>query len=127
MFVLHDVKRRVMTWLCDVSAIMYPMVNSFIHIVMYTYYGMAAMGPHMQKYLWWKRYLTMLQIVSDLPVFLLYGGQYGLFHLTETYVLFQCKHTNKLTSELTYKGKQTITSMNKTNTQKSAKKTVEVR
>lgn len=44
------------------QTIMYPLVNSFIHIVMYTYYGMAAMGPHMQKYLWWKRYLTMLQI-----------------------------------------------------------------
>ncbi|XP_076462594.1 very long chain fatty acid elongase 4-like [Babylonia areolata] len=44
------------------QTIMYPLVNSFIHIIMYTYYGMAAMGPHMQKYLWWKRYLTMLQI-----------------------------------------------------------------
>jgi elongation of very long chain fatty acids protein 4 len=43
---------------------MYPLVNSFIHIVMYTYYGLAAMGPHMQKYLWWKKYLTMMQIVS---------------------------------------------------------------
>ncbi|XP_078417083.1 ELOVL fatty acid elongase 8b isoform X3 [Cetorhinus maximus] len=40
------------------------LLNSFVHIVMYLYYGIAAMGPHMQKYLWWKRYLTMLQLLQ---------------------------------------------------------------
>lgn len=40
------------------------LVNTFVHIVMYSYYGLAAIGPHMQKYLWWKRYLTSLQLVS---------------------------------------------------------------
>ncbi|XP_048458078.1 ELOVL fatty acid elongase 8b [Rhincodon typus] len=44
------------------------LLNSFVHIVMYLYYGIAAMGPHMQKYLWWKRYLTMLQLVGLLYV-----------------------------------------------------------
>ncbi|KAJ8346163.1 hypothetical protein SKAU_G00303560, partial [Synaphobranchus kaupii] len=34
------------------------MINSFVHIVMYLYYGLAALGPRMQRYLWWKRYLT---------------------------------------------------------------------
>lgn len=42
------------------------LINSFIHVIMYTYYLLAAMGPHMQKYLWWKKYLTIMQIVSDL-------------------------------------------------------------
>ena len=42
------------------------MVNSFIHLVMYTYYFLAALGPQYQKYLWWKRYMTKLQIVSTL-------------------------------------------------------------
>lgn len=37
-------------------------INSFVHAVMYTYYGMSAMGPHMQKYLWWKKYITILQL-----------------------------------------------------------------
>lgn len=55
--------------ICDVllllfSALLYPLVNSFIHVLMYVYYGLAAMGPHMQKYLWWKRYLTIMQIVG---------------------------------------------------------------
>ena len=40
------------------------MINSFIHVVMYTYYGIAALGPQYQKYLWWKRYLTIMQLVS---------------------------------------------------------------
>ena len=35
-------------------------VNTFVHIIMYAYYMLAAMGPHMQKYLWWKKYLTLL-------------------------------------------------------------------
>ena len=38
-------------------------LNSFVHIWMYAYYGLSAMGPHMQKYLWWKKYLTKLQLV----------------------------------------------------------------
>lgn len=31
---------------------------------MYFYYMMSAMGPQYQKYLWWKKYMTELQIVS---------------------------------------------------------------
>ena len=42
------------------------MLNSFIHLVMYTYYGLAALGPKYQKYLWWKKYMTKMQIVSKI-------------------------------------------------------------
>lgn len=42
------------------------LVNTFVHIVMYSYYGLAAIGPHMQKYLWWKRYLTSMQLVCHI-------------------------------------------------------------
>lgn len=41
------------------------LVNSFVHIVMYTYYMLAALGPNVQKYLWWKKYLTTLQLVRN--------------------------------------------------------------
>uniref|UniRef100_A0A8C8S5B9 Elongation of very long chain fatty acids protein n=1 Tax=Pelusios castaneus TaxID=367368 RepID=A0A8C8S5B9_9SAUR len=40
------------------------MLNSFVHIFMYSYYGLASLGPQMQRYLWWKRYLTILQLVG---------------------------------------------------------------
>ncbi|GFV73045.1 elongation of very long chain fatty acids protein 4 [Trichonephila clavipes] len=40
-------------------------VNTMVHVIMYSYYCLAAFGPHMQKYLWWKRHLTRLQIVFE--------------------------------------------------------------
>ncbi|KAK3103302.1 hypothetical protein FSP39_018353, partial [Pinctada imbricata] len=39
-------------------------INSAIHVLMYTYYFLAAMGPHMQKFLWWKKYMTTLQLIQ---------------------------------------------------------------
>jgi hypothetical protein len=31
---------------------------------MYSYYALAAFGPKVQKYLWWKRYITQIQIIQ---------------------------------------------------------------
>lgn len=45
-------------------------LNSFIHIIMYTYYGLAAMGPEIQKRLWWKEYLTLLQMAQFVIILL---------------------------------------------------------
>ncbi|KAG5675216.1 hypothetical protein PVAND_005140 [Polypedilum vanderplanki] len=45
-------------------------LNTFVHIVMYTYYMLAAIGPEMQRYLWWKKYLTILQMVQFAVVFI---------------------------------------------------------
>ncbi|XP_077285169.1 very long chain fatty acid elongase AAEL008004 [Arctopsyche grandis] len=39
-------------------------INSFIHIIMYTYYLIAGLGPQYQKFLWWKKYVTRLQLVQ---------------------------------------------------------------
>ncbi|XP_074036575.1 very long chain fatty acid elongase AAEL008004 isoform X2 [Leptinotarsa decemlineata] len=41
-----------------------PLLNTFVHIIMYSYYLLSAMGPSLKKYLWWKRYLTSLQIIQ---------------------------------------------------------------
>lgn len=40
------------------------LLNTFVHIVMYFYYMLAAIGPQLQKYLWWKKYLTALQMIQ---------------------------------------------------------------
>lgn len=37
-------------------------INSFVHVVMYAYYGLAAISPQMQPYLWWKAHITKLQL-----------------------------------------------------------------
>ncbi|XP_075750442.1 very long chain fatty acid elongase AAEL008004-like [Rhipicephalus microplus] len=39
-------------------------LNVFVHIIMYSYYFPSTFGPAVRKYLWWKRYLTTLQIVQ---------------------------------------------------------------
>lgn len=39
-------------------------INAGIHVLMYGYYGLAAFGPKIQKYLWWKKYLTIIQMVN---------------------------------------------------------------
>ncbi|KAI2796949.1 hypothetical protein RDWZM_004321 [Blomia tropicalis] len=42
----------------------FPLINLFIHTIMYSYYCLAALGPSVRKYLWWKKYLTILQMVQ---------------------------------------------------------------
>jgi len=39
-------------------------MNAFIHIVMYSYYFLAAQGPWIQPYLWWKKYITTIQLIQ---------------------------------------------------------------
>ncbi|MBE7326094.1 elongation of very long chain fatty acids protein, partial [Nocardioides sp. Y6] len=42
------------------------MLNCAVHVIMYTYYGMTALGPSFQKYVWWKKYLTTVQLVCTI-------------------------------------------------------------
>ncbi|GFW72129.1 RNase H domain-containing protein [Trichonephila clavipes] len=38
--------------------------NTIVHVIMYFYYGLAACGSSVRKYLWWKKYLTLVQITQ---------------------------------------------------------------
>lgn len=40
------------------------MLNSFVHVAMYGYYFLAALGPRFQPWLWWKKYLTLVQLAQ---------------------------------------------------------------
>ncbi|XP_075236420.1 very long chain fatty acid elongase AAEL008004-like isoform X3 [Lycorma delicatula] len=44
------------------------LLNTFVHIIMYSYYLLAAFGPEIQKYLWWKKYLTSLQMIQFVAI-----------------------------------------------------------
>lgn len=46
------------------SAVFMPFINSFIHTVMYSYYALSTFGPWIKPYLWWKKYLTQMQIIQ---------------------------------------------------------------
>ncbi|CAG2068252.1 unnamed protein product [Timema podura] len=45
---------------------------------MYSYYLFAGLGPQFQKYLWWKKHLTTMQMVQFVIVFL-HSSQLLLF------------------------------------------------
>ncbi|XP_029846162.2 elongation of very long chain fatty acids protein AAEL008004-like [Ixodes scapularis] len=47
---------------CGGQAMMALCANGIIHIIMYTYYFLCSFGPGVRPYLWWKKYLTGLQI-----------------------------------------------------------------
>ncbi|XP_006864184.1 PREDICTED: elongation of very long chain fatty acids protein 2 [Chrysochloris asiatica] len=55
----------VLNWIPCGQSFFGPTLNSFIHILMYSYYGLSVF-PSMHKYLWWKRYLTQAQLVQFL-------------------------------------------------------------
>ncbi|NXP59823.1 ELOV4 protein, partial [Chloropsis cyanopogon] len=44
------------------------MLNSFVHIFMYGYYALAGLGPWMHQHLWWKHYLTILQLCQFVAI-----------------------------------------------------------
>lgn len=44
-------------------------LNCFVHTIMYLYYALSVLGPRVQKFLWWKRYLTQLQLIQFVAIF----------------------------------------------------------
>lgn len=79
------------------------MVNVVVHFIMYTYYGISALGPQYQKYLWWKKYLTGIQI-SQFIIVCIHSSQLlfiecsypGIFVLAIAFYqfMFLCLFTN---------------------------------
>ncbi|VVC28055.1 ELO family, conserved site,ELO family [Cinara cedri] len=56
-------------------------LNATVHSIMYSYYFLSAFGPKMQKYLWWKKYLTRLQIIQFI-IGLAYGTSLFIYDCT---------------------------------------------
>lgn len=42
--------------------ILYACLNATIHVFMYFYYFLTGLGPRYKKFLFWKKYLTMMQL-----------------------------------------------------------------
>ncbi|KAM7534527.1 hypothetical protein Aperf_G00000108706 [Anoplocephala perfoliata] len=60
------------------------LLNSFIHFWMYTYYALAAAGPRFHPYLWWKKYMTIAQILQFVIVIL---------HTTQLFFFKDCDYS----------------------------------
>lgn len=61
------------------NAMSFPFINSAIHVVMYAYYLLATF-PALRPHLWWKRYLTGLQMLQFVTV-LIYNV-FGYFYFS---------------------------------------------
>nr|XP_021181984.2 elongation of very long chain fatty acids protein 7 [Helicoverpa armigera] len=44
------------------------MLNSFVHVLMYAYYGISSLGPEYAKFIWWKKHLTKVQLIQFILV-----------------------------------------------------------
>ncbi|XP_061601964.1 elongation of very long chain fatty acids protein 5 [Cololabis saira] len=53
----------VMNWIPCGHSYFGSSLNSFVHVVMYSYYGLSVI-PAIRPYLWWKRYITQLQLIQ---------------------------------------------------------------
>ncbi|XP_071809049.1 very long chain fatty acid elongase 4-like [Asterias amurensis] len=51
-------------WVAGGNTYSSAMVNCLIHTLMYSYYFLTALGPSIQPFLWWKKYLTSLQLIQ---------------------------------------------------------------
>ena len=115
---------------------------------MYSYYFLASFGPKYRKYLWWKKYLTLLQLVQftinlgflinffanpgmcDFPHWM---PKFSLFYMTSFLVLFgnfyavsyimsrSASSTKSVQSGVAASGKTTL---NGTSTNGTSKKSV---
>jgi len=67
--VYHHTNMAIFTWIFvryvrGPEMFVIGVTNTFVHVVMYTYYLLAGFGPAVQKYLWWKKYITKLQLAQ---------------------------------------------------------------
>ena len=56
---------------------MFPIVNGMVHTIMYAYYILSTFDS-MKPYLWWKKYVTTIQLVQ----FIILGVHFGAAALT---------------------------------------------
>eukprot|EP00117_Sycon_ciliatum_P029675 scpid76693/ scgid23573/ Elongation of very long chain fatty acids protein 4; 3-keto acyl-CoA synthase Elovl4; ELOVL fatty acid elongase 4 len=54
----------VARWMPGGSSSYEPVLNCVVHVFMYAYYFLASLGDWIKPYLWWKCYLTQLQMVQ---------------------------------------------------------------
>ncbi|CAF0937460.1 unnamed protein product [Rotaria sordida] len=59
----------VMTWIPGGQAWFGPVFNSVVHVFMYAYYGLSVI-PSLRSKLWWKRYITMFQLIQFVLIFI---------------------------------------------------------
>ncbi|UXI15467.1 long chain fatty acid CoA ligase [Sarcoptes scabiei] len=83
--IYHHISVPVIGWISSwISPTMpvlglFAMLNCFCHVIMYSYYALSALGPQLQPFLWWKKYITQIQLFQ-FALIGLYGICLNLWH-----------------------------------------------
>lgn len=51
-------------WIPGGAAVVLGITNTLVHSIMYFYYFMTAFKPELKKSIWWKKYITQIQILQ---------------------------------------------------------------
>lgn len=43
-----------------------PIINMFVHAIMYSYYLVTCISPKLKQNMWWKKHITQIQLVRNL-------------------------------------------------------------
>ncbi|XP_064467505.1 very long chain fatty acid elongase 7-like [Ornithodoros turicata] len=90
-------------WICvtygvQAQTVLVTCMNTLVHLIMYTYYFLSALGHWTQRFLWWKRYLTQVQLVqfvvlmihNSLPLFFkgAFVREFSIILVIEGFIFF---------------------------------------
>ncbi|XP_058818388.1 elongation of very long chain fatty acids protein AAEL008004-like [Topomyia yanbarensis] len=65
------------------------LINSFVHVIMYFYYFLTSFRPELKNSLWWKKYITQVQMFQFLILMIHFGAPLLLGYCNyPTFVLF---------------------------------------
>jgi hypothetical protein len=76
--VYHHVLVTLLGWAASIGRVTVPaiylsmFINSLVHVLMYSYYTISVFGKSFKKYLWFKIYITQLQI-GQFAIYAIYG------------------------------------------------------
>ncbi|CAJ0965103.1 unnamed protein product [Ranitomeya imitator] len=79
----HSVLPCSWWWVGGGMGSFHAMINSLVHVIMYFYYGLSAAGPRFQKFLWWKKHMTAIQLLQFVLVSI---------HITQYYFMSSCDY-----------------------------------
>jgi elongation of very long chain fatty acids protein 7 len=56
-------------WIPGGSLLILGILNAFVHGVMYSYYYITAFKPELKQSIWWKKYITQIQLTQFALIF----------------------------------------------------------
>lgn len=57
-----------------ISTKLFPgIVNSYVHVIMYGYYFLTSFKPELKQSIWWKKYITQVQM-AQFSILIIYFG-----------------------------------------------------